>query len=183
VKRKAARQHMPKVYHPDAFILISEAINLLADRDRRLHDSDRVRKARMRQHIMYAVNNGELEESFRHRTKRYVYGRIVAWAQDKWPGRYSDLVAIRDPIVGRLEASLPRLVVRSSGYQIPTTLPECQAELVQAMETIRVLQARVTVACGDADRLRPDAEAWQHHCEVNRANARQLRPRDGKDFL
>ena len=116
----------------------------------------------MRQHITYAVNNGQLTETVRQSKKCYVYGRGVAWAQAKWPGRYSDLVAIRG---------------RASAFQLPTTLPECQSELVEARGQIFALEEQLTVARAEAERLRPDADAWQHYCEANRRNAQQTRTR------
>lgn len=168
---------MTKVYQAEDFISISDAITLLADRDRRRYDTDRLRKARMRRHIMYAVDNCELTEIIRHGKKCYVYGRVVALAQVKWPGKYDDLVSIRDPIVGGAHASLPGLVGGGTGCQIPGTLPDCQAQLVRVAERNFELQEQLTAARNEVDKLRPDAEAWQHQVEVNTANAKQLRPR------
>jgi hypothetical protein len=175
VKRKDAPLRVAKDYGPNELISISAAIVLLADRDQRKNDSDRVRKARMRERIRYAVENRELTEARRQGTKCYVYGRLIAWAQDKWPGRYGDLVAIRDPIVRGVNGMLPGLGGKSGGYQTPSTLLECQAQLAQAMERIFALEEQLAVARGDAEQLRPDAEAWQRQSARNKLNAQQDR--------
>lgn len=177
MRRKKTLARPPKAHKPDDLITQSEAIALLADRDRRQFDSDRVRKARMRARIKYAVDNGVLIETLSKSKKCYVYGRIVAWAQGSWPGKYDDLEAIRAPSVGSVNGVLRRLTGNSSAYQIPETLSECQAQLAQAMERIFSLLSDLEVARRAADRLRPDAEAWQHQCEANRQNAKQPRPR------
>lgn len=177
MKRGKTPTRAVRSYSPDDHISISQLVTLLADRDRRAHDTDRVRKARMRQHIMYAAYNGQLTEAIYKSEKCYVYGRAVAWAQAKWPGRYSDLVAMRDPIVASARGSLPRLVGRASAFQLPTTLSECQSELVEARRQIFAIEEQLTVARADAERLRPVADSWQRQVEANTQNAQQPRTR------
>jgi hypothetical protein len=178
VRRKGIPPRAAKIYSPDDLITLPDAITLLAARDLRKHDSDRVRKARMRHHITYAVENRELTETIRHGMKHYVFGRIGAWAQDKWPGKYGDLLAIRDASVGSVTGVLRGLAGRSSGYQIPATLTECQAQLDQALQRIFTLGEELIVAREDADRLRPDAEAWQRQRATNKESAQRPRPRE-----
>jgi hypothetical protein len=177
VRRKETPPSSAKVYDPNDLIALTDAIALLADRDRRKHDTDRSRKARMRGRIKYAVDNGALAETLRQSKKCYVYGHIVAWAQENWPGKYDDLKAIRAPSVGSVNGVLRGLTGKSSGGEIPTTLAECQAQLDQARQHIFSLVDELEVARRVADRLRPDAEAWRRHCAANKLNARRPRPR------
>ena len=179
VKHKKAQTPKAKLYRQEDFISIAEAVHLLADRDYRTHDTDRVRKARMRQHIMYAVNDHQLVETVRQSKRCYVFGRLVAWAQTKWPGRYDDLPALRDRIVARAELSHSgRYAVRASGFQAPMTLEACQSELLLARRQIVALEEQLETARLDAERLRPDAAAWQHQREVNRRNAQIARSKN-----
>jgi hypothetical protein len=81
----------------------------------------------MRFHIRSAVENRQLAETSKQGTKYYVFGRLAAWAQDKWPRKYDDLSAIRDPNSGRMTATLSGYRLDASGFQIPATLVESQA--------------------------------------------------------
>jgi hypothetical protein len=177
VRRKETPPSSAKVYDPNDLIALPDAIALLAERDRRKHDTDRVKKARMRARIKYAVDNGALAETLRRSKRCYVYGRIVAWAQENWPGKYDDLEAIRVPSVGSVKGVLRGLTGKSSGGEIPTTLAECQSRLAQTMRRIVTLEEQLIVAREDADRLRPDAEARQRVRAVNKLNAQRRRPR------
>lgn len=177
VRRNDASSPAVKVYAPSDRVTLAEAIDLLADRDRRKHDSDRGRKARMRHHIQSAVRNHQLTEKNTFGTKHYEYGRLAAWAQDKWRGRYDDFLATRDPIVNSVAGTLGRLLGKSSGYQIPSDPAECQAQLHHEMRRIATLEEKLTSAREEIDRLRPDAEAYRRVCAGNATNAKQRRPK------
>jgi len=178
VRRKAASRLAATDYGPNDLITLTDAIELLADRDRRKNDSDRERKGRMRERIRYAVANRELTETIRHSTKHYTYGRIAAWAQDNWPGKYDDLVAIRVPNSGGMTATHGgRYRLKGSGSQIAVTLVECQLQLQQATLRINALEQALVVAGEYAERLRPDAENWRCQCAANKLNAKRPRPR------
>jgi hypothetical protein len=132
----------------------------------------------MRQHIKYAVANGELHETVRRGEQCYVFGRMAAWAQNKWPGRYDDLPSTRDENRGGMVATGPAGALVARGrLTTPTTLPECQQELDRIWQRVHMLADQLRLAREDADQLRSDAEAWQRHCAANRENARQSRPR------
>ena len=111
MKRRDAPHRAAKVYQADELISIVDAITLLADRDRRTHDVDRSRKARMRHHIQYAVENDQLSEVIRKGEKHYVFGRLAAWAQGRWRGRYDDLPSIRDVITGGMVARAFKVIL------------------------------------------------------------------------
>jgi len=134
----------------------------------------------MRFHIQSAVEHRQLAETSRGGTKQYVFGRLAAWAQDKWPRKYDDLPAIREVNAGRMAGTLSGYRFKASGFQIPGTLVECQAQLQQAMLRITTLEQDVIVAREDADRLRPDAEKWRDYCATNRASARRPRTRGNR---
>jgi hypothetical protein len=175
VKSKVAPRRVAKVYRPDDLISLTEAVELLADRDRRKHDPDRARKQRKRYWIGHAVKAGHIAEATRQSKKCYVYGRLVAWAQRRWPRTYDDLLPI-EPIRGAMSATVRRMTLVASGHSPPTTLPACQTELARAMRRIHELQAHVTAALAELDRVRPDAARWQEYCRSQSLKA-QRRPR------
>ena len=100
VKRKNTPLSSVTDYRADDFITLTDAVTLLADRDRRRHDTDRIRKGRMRQHIYYATYNGVLQSVIHRSVKCYVFGKIAAWARSKWPGLYDHFPATTDPVRG-----------------------------------------------------------------------------------
>jgi hypothetical protein len=129
----------------------------------------------MRHHVRQAVGNGQLAETVRRNIKHYVYGRLAAWAQDKWPGKYDDFPAIRDPVTNGVAGILGGLLGGSSGYQIPVDLAGCQAELHRAMRRIAALEEESAATREEVDRMRPDAEAYRRLCARNAESAKKRR--------
>jgi hypothetical protein len=131
----------------------------------------------MRQHIAYAVSSGHLAEAVCKSEKCYVYGRAVAWAQAKWPGRYSDLHAIRDSITGERERIASKPCRPSQWFPSSDDATGVPIRVGPSKAAISALEEQLTVAHADAERLRSDADAWHRQVEANTLNAKQRRPR------
>lgn len=96
----------------------------------------------------------------------FLLGVVVAWAREKWPGKFTDLPAmisesLHDGIVCR---DFMDMVV------LPPTLDKCHALIDQQHHRIGELEEALRAATNEIARLRPEAENWRALCEKNKIN-------------
>jgi hypothetical protein len=111
MKLKKARPVDREAFNRSSLISRADAVRLIAQEvgEPRTNVSHRVR---------YAIDTGKLEKAAQG---QFVFGRLVAWAQDTWPGHFSGWPATRT-VGGSLTLRWDVGDVPIGGKPPPTTL-------------------------------------------------------------
>lgn len=140
-----------------------EAVLEIAKRVCRPDETEKDSANRVSHLIGYALMQGRLATQPKG---GLILGEVVAWARDKWPGRFTDLPAL---ILGSTHDGI---VCRDfvDAVVLPATLEKCHALIDQQHHRIGELEEALRVATNEIECLRPDAERWRALCEKNRIN-------------
>jgi len=180
-KRNRQQDEQEKInYQPGDWLTFTEAVELLAKRDKRPHDDPKTSKNRWQKLIKYQTQNGKLPSE----NGKYLIERLVTWALNlkvngnpDWSGQLADLPAM--PNTGTLCITLPALEMRACGYSLPQTLEDSHKEIARLSAEFHSLNEQVAALKAEVASLRPDAEKYRENCEKNRRNG----PRKGSTAL
>jgi hypothetical protein len=140
-----------------------DAVKEIAERIGRPDETEKESANRVSHLVGYALKQGHLATQ---PNGGFILGEVVAWARDKWPGRFTDLPAVvsDDVLDGIVCRDFMDMVV------LPATLEKCHAQINQQHHQIAELSDALQAAKTEFERLRADAMKWWDLCEKNRIN-------------
>lgn len=159
-RKKASTLDVGK-FTADSSIARANAVRLIAMRIRKFGDTDRQARNRVSKRIGYAIEKGKLWETSRG---IFVFGDLVRWTWDEWPGSFDDLpVRLRHVVANTPRPlSLGSFSLRSRAVGLPGDLPTTIRERnLDLYSRIDELEAALEAAHAEVENLRPDAERWR----------------------
>ena len=97
--------------------------------------------------------------------------RTMAWAQEKWPGKFEDLFAELSDTATATAVMSDELV----GWVIPGDLPTCQKALDETHQENQRLRTELKELRAEIVRLKPSAQRYKRNCATNAHSAKGKR--------
>lgn len=134
----------------DALIDQRFAKKYIAERLPPPYDNMRNLRQRVGKKLQTAVTNGKLKSV----NGQYKFGDLATWAKrrtDLAPA-FADIIV---PNTGTAEIVLSSFTARGFGFSLPSTLPECQAELANAYRELNTVREENTALKATVATLHP----------------------------
>jgi hypothetical protein len=157
-----------------SLLSFAEVVELVAPRVRESRDSLRQAKDKVGQRLRYAIRQRVVKAS-QPGGRSYELGTIVAWARHKWPGKVNDLPMVA--ITATAHIRLEDATASARGYTVHRDIELCVKALNEALDRNAKLEAELTAAKQEIEKLRPLANRYLKNRQKNRESAR--RPRRG----
>ena len=154
----------------DLFFPLVLMTEFIAERVQPYGESLRATTDKVRKRLLYAAKIGRLRTVD---TDLFSLPHVIAWSQEKWPGKFDDFHVERRKTIGS-EASFSD---EATCIVLPGNLKECQDALEVAQKQIHLLQTDLKAAHAEIECLKGFEKKYVNIREKNTESAK--RPRKG----